>query len=138
MTTKGLDVFSLRDAVVGDYKRFATSFTTIHADDIRQQVEAIYARERDWAEPLIQINPSYRRSTTIDRLAASGTLNPRCAEIFRTPPTTDVPNGEPLWLYKHQEQAIALASHGESYVITTGTGSGKATVKPSGRCTSFM
>jgi hypothetical protein len=50
MTTKGLDVFSLRDAVVGDYKRFATSFTTIHADDIRQQVEAIYARERYWPE----------------------------------------------------------------------------------------
>ena len=126
MTTKVLDVFSLRDAVVGDYKRFATSFTTIHADDIRQQVEAIYARERYWPEPLIQINPSYRRSTTIDRLAASGTLNPRCAEIFRTPPTANAANGEPLSLYKHQEQAIALASHGESYVVTTGTGSGKS------------
>lgn len=74
MTTKGLDVFSLRDSVVGEYKKFATSFTTIHADDIRQQVEAIYARERYWPEPLIQINPSYRRSTTIDSLAESGTL----------------------------------------------------------------
>ena len=126
MTTKGLDVFSLRDFVVGDYKEFATSFTTIHADDIRQQVEAIYARDLYWPEPLIQINPSYRRSTTIDRLAASGMLNPVCAEIFRTPPTKDAPTGEPLTLYKHQEQAIALASHGESYVVTTGTGSGKA------------
>ena len=126
MTTKGLDVFSLRDAVVGEYKKFATSFTTIHADDIRQQVEAIYARERYWPEPLIQINPSYRRSTTIDGLAASGTLDPRCAEIFRTAPTPDAPNGEPLTLYKHQEQAIALASHSESYVVTTGTGSGKS------------
>src|SRR5437667_5192360 len=53
-------------------------------------------------------------------------LNPGCAEVFRTPPTTDAPNGEPLALYKHQEQAIALASHGESYVVTTGTGSGKS------------
>ena len=126
MTTKGLDVFSLRDTVVGEYKKFATSFTTIHADDIRQQVEAIYARERYWPEPLIQINPSYRRSTTINALAASGMLTPGCAEIFRTPPTADAPNGEPLSLYKHQEQAIALASHGESYVVTTGTGSGKS------------
>ena len=53
-------------------------------------------------------------------------LNPGCAEVFRTPPTKDAPTGEPLTLYKHQEQAIALASHGESYVVTTGTGSGKS------------
>src|SRR5713101_9485875 len=98
MSTKGLDVFSLRDSVVADYKRFATSFTTIHADDIRQQVEAIYAQQRYWPEPLIQINPSYRRTTTIDRLTASGMLNPGCAEIFRTPPTKDAPTGEPISL----------------------------------------
>ena len=33
---------------------------------------------------------------------------------------------EPLSLYKHQEQAIALAAEGESFVVTTGTGSGKS------------
>ncbi len=34
MSAKGPDVFALRDAVVGDYRKFATSFTTIYADDI--------------------------------------------------------------------------------------------------------
>ena len=58
-----LDVFALRDSVVDEYKRFATSFTTIHAPDIREQVEDIYAGNRYWPEPLIQINPSYKRST---------------------------------------------------------------------------
>ena len=59
-----LDVFALRDSVVDEYKRFATSFTTIHAPDIREQVEDIYAGNRPyWPEPLIQINPSYKRST---------------------------------------------------------------------------
>jgi hypothetical protein len=53
-----MDVFSLRDTVVGEYRKFATSFTTIHADDIRRQVEGIYAEGRFWPEPLIQINPS--------------------------------------------------------------------------------
>ena len=43
MSTPSMDVFSLRDAVVDEYKKFATSFTTIHAEDIRRQVEAIYA-----------------------------------------------------------------------------------------------
>ena len=102
-----LDVFALRDSVVGEYKRFATSFTTIHAPDIREQVESIYARDRYWPEPLIQINPSYKRSTDVGALVASGVLNPGCADIFRA-------KGEPLSLYKHQEQAVALAAEGES------------------------
>ena len=46
MSTQVLDVFSLRDSVVGEYKNFATSFSTIYADDIRQQIEAIYASDR--------------------------------------------------------------------------------------------
>ena len=36
----------------------------------------------------------------------------------------EAPAGEPLSLYKHQKQA--LASQGLSYVVTTGTGSGKS------------
>src|SRR5262245_19987408 len=123
MSAKSLDVFSLRDAVVGEYKNFATSFTTIRAEDIRHQVEAIYADQRYWPEPLIQINPSYKRSTTVDALATAGALHPGCSAIFRTGPGEA---GAPLTLYKHQEQAIALAAHGESFVVTTGTGSGKS------------
>lgn len=34
--------------------------------------------------------------------------------------------GQSLPLYKHQVEAISLASAGESYVLTTGTGSGKS------------
>jgi superfamily II DNA/RNA helicase len=119
MVAKNMDAFSLRDRIVDEYRSFATSFTSIFAQDIRRQVESIYAEGRFWPEPLIQINPSYRRSKTVDELVASGMLRPGCAEIFQA-------DGEPLALYKHQEQAIALASHGGSYVVTTGTGSGKS------------
>ncbi len=111
-----LDVFALRDSVVDEYKRFATSFTTIHAPDISEQVEAIYAEDRYWPEPLIQINPSYKRSTDVGALVANGVLHPGCADIFRA-------EGQPLSLYKHQEQAVAVATEGESFVVTTGTGS---------------
>ncbi len=126
MTSRGMDVFSLRDSVVGEYRAFATSFTTIRAADIRQQVDAIYGEGRYWPEPLIQINPSYQSKTTVEKLAADGVLDPICADIFRTPPSPGSPRGESLRLYKHQEQAIAFASRGESYVVTTGTGSGKS------------
>ena len=47
-----LDVFALRDSVVDEYKRFATSFTTIHAEDVREQVAAIYAEDRYWPTPV--------------------------------------------------------------------------------------
>ena len=114
-----LDIFALRDSVIDEYQRFATSFTTIHAPDIRSQVEAIYAEARYWPEPLIQINPSYKRSTDILSLVEGGSLDPVCADIFQV-------KGTPLTLYKHQEQAVALAEAGESYVVTTGTGSGKS------------
>ena len=114
-----LDVFALRDSVVGEYRRFATSFTTIHAPDIRRQVDTIYAENRYWPEPLIQINPSYKRTTDVGRLVASGVLHPGCADLFRA-------DGEPLSLYKHQEEAVALAADDESFVVTTGTGSGKS------------
>ena len=63
MTGKSMDVLSLRDAVVSEYRKFATSFATIFADDIREQVEAIYAKERYWPEPLIQVNPKKRGSS---------------------------------------------------------------------------
>ena len=126
MSAKGMDVFSLRDSVVREYKQFATSFTTICATDIREQVEAIYAEERYWPEPLIQLNPNYQRVTTVEKLAADGVLDPVCADIFRTGHSVTFPRGEPLTLFKHQEQALSLASDGESYVVTTGTGSGKS------------
>src|SRR5438093_12561491 len=120
MSPPGLDVFPLRDFVLADYKEFATSFTTIHADDIRQQIEAIYASDRYWPEPLIQINPSFKRTTTVEALVPSGVLQRTAADIFRSPQTPEGSPGETLSLYKHQEQAIALASQGESYVVTTG------------------
>lgn len=114
-----MDVFSLRDSIVGEYRKFATSFTTIHAEDIRDKVEAIYAEGRFWPDPLIQINPHYARGANINDLIEAGALDARTADIFQA-------DGAPLSLYKHQEQAIALAAQGESYVVTTGTGSGKS------------
>src|SRR5262245_2186393 len=116
---RALDVFSLRDSVVEEYKRFATSFTTIYAKDIREQIDAIYTEQRYWPEPLIQINPSYKRTADVAELVKGRVLDPGCAEIFQA-------DGQPLSLYKHQEQAIALAAAGESFVVTTGTGSGKS------------
>lgn len=110
-----MDVFALRDAVVAEYEKFATSFTIIEAEDIRTQVEAIYESKRYWPEPLLQLNPNFLRGKTVAQAVADGMLHAECELIFRG-----------LRLFKHQEQAISFAAAGSSYVVTTGTGSGKS------------
>jgi hypothetical protein len=43
MTFESLDVFSLREFVVDEYKKYATSFTRIHAEDIRRKEDQVTA-----------------------------------------------------------------------------------------------
>ena len=114
-----MNVFDLDRALVGDYERFARSFTQIRAADIRAQVDAIYASRRFWPEPLITINPHFERGASIEALVADGTLHPETASVFRV-------GGRPITLYRHQAQAVAKATARQSFVVTTGTGSGKS------------
>jgi superfamily II DNA/RNA helicase len=105
--------------LVQDYERFARSFTQIRAADIRAQVEDIYASRRFWPEPLVSINPNFERDIAIDALVADGSLHPSTGQVFRIA-------GQPITLYRHQSQALAKASARQSFVVTTGTGSGKS------------
>jgi hypothetical protein len=49
-----MDVFDLDRCLVVDYERFARSFTTIRAEDIREQVDQGYATGRFWPEPIVE------------------------------------------------------------------------------------
>ncbi len=122
MTAQSMDVFTLREQIIDEYKQFAKSFTTIHAEDIGTKIEDIYGQERYWPEPLLQINPNYQPDKTIDELVTQGLLDPGCGTIFRTGPNRE----HSLRLYRHQNQAIAAAQEEQSFVVTTGTGSGKS------------
>jgi hypothetical protein len=117
-----MDVFDLRQHIVQDYANFARSFTRVKATDLKRQIDEIYAKDQFWPEPLLQITPYYERGASLDELAASGEVTPTTAAIFRVP---DEP-ALPLQLHTHQVQALAAAKQGRSYVVTTGTGSGKS------------
>ena len=111
MTAKSMDVFLLRDTVVGEYRK---TRHVVHHDPCGGHPRAGSSDLR--RRPVLPraartINPSYCDGDTLDRLVAAGELEARTAEIFRV-------SGVPLALYKHQQQAIALASQGESYVVT--------------------
>jgi hypothetical protein len=122
---EGLDVFDFRKHLVGEYERFSRGFTRIKSDDIREFVDKEYVSQRYWPEPLIQVNPNYRTAGTVEELVRDGVLSAPCAEIFRLGKSKSS-HGDSLPLHQHQAEAITLAAAGESYVLTTGTGSGKS------------
>ncbi|MBP8926991.1 MAG: DEAD/DEAH box helicase, partial [Pseudomonadales bacterium] len=117
------NVFAFRDQLIEEYSTFSRSFTRISAADIRDEVERQYVDGRYWPEPLIQINPNYQRKSTVQQLALDGVLHKVCGDIFQVDKET---TPQPLHLYAHQLQALAKAVEGQSYVVTTGTGSGKS------------
>lgn len=120
-----MDVFAFRKRLIADYARFSRSFTRLKADDINAYVDTAYADEHFWPAPLIQLNPNFVPGKTIDELVSEGALAEECRAIFRS---HKAPGslGRPLRLHKHQEEAIRVAKRAESYVLTTGTGSGKS------------
>ncbi len=121
-----LDVFQLRNDLVSDYKDYTQSFITINDNRIREFVDEHLNAEGFWPEPLLQLNPSFEMGETIDELVDKGVLHPECNKIFQIGKSKSTPTGSPLSLYKHQSDAIHKAKEGKSYVLTSGTGSGKS------------
>lgn len=120
-----MDVFEYRDFVVSDYRQFSTSFTKFRARDIESFVTRHYDSGHYWPAPLIQINPAYVAGPTVDGLVREGVLHPKCGEIFRFGRKDGTP-GTSARLFRHQEEAVRIAQGSDSYVLTTGTGSGKS------------
>jgi len=76
------------------------------------------------ARPLALAEPVVRARRRVDELVGAGLLHPDCQVVFSAKGTGKAP--APLSLYEHQRAAIAAARAGGSYVLTTGTGSGKS------------
>jgi hypothetical protein len=115
-----MDVFALREKVVSDYRHYIESFVRINDERIDTFVKEQFESGALWPDAILQLNPAYEPGPTLDELAAQGGILKSTAEFFRGQ------GGKPLRLYRHQQQAIEIARRWESYVVTTGTGSGKS------------
>lgn len=116
-----MNVFDIDADLIGRYERFARSFTTIKADDIKRQVDKIYDDKKFWPEPLIGINPAFLDGKSLAEQATTAEIDPDLSKVF----ALGNPR-KPISLYRHQEQALAKALQGRNYIVTTGTGSGKS------------
>ena len=121
-----MDVFDLRNRLVSDYRSYTRSFIRIRDPHVEAFVDGILGGEGFWPEPLLQLNPTFRPGGTIDDLVEQGVLHPECSSIFRIDKSDSDHRGKQLLLHRHQREAILKARDGRSYVLTTGTGSGKS------------
>lgn len=120
-----MDVFDLRQRVIGEYANYVGSFVTIDDARIRDHVDTEMRSGVLWPQPLVQLNPAFEPGDDLESLVRAGTLHPKCLEIFRDKPTPSEDRGL-LRLHRHQVEGIRAARAGHSYVLTTGTGSGKS------------
>lgn len=114
-----MKAFDFDQHLIGSYERFSRSFSSIRSEDLRSQIDAQYDAGRFWPDALLSLNPRYETGPTVDELVASGDLHEASGAVFRF-------DQNPMRLYRHQAEAIAKAKSGQSYVVTTGTGSGKS------------
>ena len=114
-----MKAFEFDRHLIASYEKFSRSFSKIHAEDLQTAIDKQYDAERFWPDALFSLNPPFRLDKTIDELVADGDLEEETGKIFRL-------GEKPLHLYRHQSEAIAKAKSGKSYVVTTGTGSGKS------------
>ena len=111
-----LDVFQLRDRVVAEYRDYVQSFVRVLDDRIDDFISSRLNEGELWPAAELQLNPAFEMDRTLRELAAQGVIKAETARFF----------GEELRLFQHQREAIDIALRGESYVVTTGTGSGKS------------
>jgi superfamily II DNA/RNA helicase/very-short-patch-repair endonuclease len=121
-----VDVFDIRDGVISDYRAFTQGFLQVRDFEIRRKVEEELDSGLLWPEPWLALNPSFEPSGTIDDLVGAGVLHPTCANVFRIKSDVADKGSRSITLHRHQRDAIEVAASGGSYVVTTGTGSGKS------------
>lgn len=119
-----MDAFKVHERLIDDYKSFTEGFVDIRDERLRREVEDLSLSGRQWPDPWLSLNPSFASGGSVKDLVDDGVLHPACAEIFAAKGTGSKPR--PFDLYRHQREAIDAAGDGRSYVLTTGTGSGKS------------
>jgi hypothetical protein len=121
-----LDAFDVHRRLIRDYRAFTDGFADIRDERIRTVVEEQSSRGAQWPDPWLSLNPSFELGGRISDLVADQLLHQTCDAIFRVKRDASDVGVSPITLHKHQREAVEVARTRASYVLTTGTGSGKS------------
>ena len=124
----GFDIFAVHQRLIGDYRGFTEGSAVIRDDRIAKFMDEDLDRKSQWPDPWLSLNPFFADGGSVTDLAGEGYLHEDCAKIFQTGKAEGATScdGRPIRFYRHQRDAIRAARGGDSYVLTTGTGSGKS------------
>jgi ATP-dependent helicase YprA (DUF1998 family) len=104
--------------LIAEYRRFLRTSYRFLDEHLRTQFEEHLARTEVIVRgPYVTLAREFERGRTLREIAAAGDIHPDLLKAnwpFR---------GEPL--FRHQETALEAGRAGRSFVVTTGTGSGK-------------
>ena len=110
-----MNIFKVHNQIISDYKSYIESFLFIKDERIKIVVDKELEAGKLWPEPLIQFNPTFEKGTSIEQLTKDGIIDRRLNDVFKG-----------FDLYKHQVEAIQKGVEGKSFIVTSGTGSGKS------------
>lgn len=120
-----MDAFGVLQKVLDDYESFVSGFLNIKDPEVKQKVEGEIENGLLWPKPWLALNPAFEPGGSVSELVDAGVLHPSAREIFRAR-TEEDSFGREISFHRHQTDAFAVARRKESYVLTTGTGSGKS------------
>jgi hypothetical protein len=121
-----MDVFGVHHDLIAEYEAFTSSLVAVRDPDIERHLADERERKTRWPDPELALNPTFRSGGAVASLCDEGLPHPMCQEYFRHKKHPDDPGRRTLSLHRHQREAILMADRGRSYVLTTGTGSGKS------------
>lgn len=118
-----MDAFGVLGTVLGDYQSYVSRFLNIRDPDVREKVETEIENGLLWPEPWLALHPAFESGGAVSDLVTAGVLHPDAEDIFRACTDEDT-IGREISFHRHQTDAFTIAARRESYVLTTGTGSG--------------
>ena len=125
----GFDIFDVHQRLIGEYRDYNKGAAVIRDDRIAKFFDADLDAKSQWPDPWLSLNPFFADGGSVTDLVTEGLLLPECASIFQTG------KRDTATTLRRASRSASTGTSGTrsrpprgraSYVLTTGTGSGKS------------